>query len=210
MWLDIIIVAIMLIAIIRGKVSGFMETVIRFLSLIGALVLGVMFTKPVSEFLYTTRLDENLIERLNEVAEDGVIDLSYYIPRVLSNTFGALEELSLRMTVLHFTNVTITMLSFMLIVILVWLVATILIRGLRKSKKEKGVIGSVDSSVGLLLGTIKGILLVFLFLAFMFPVTGIFMPEKVTMLNSMLNDSIIAGRLYDLNPLLIFMRSLSL
>lgn len=210
MILDLIIVGILLIAIIRGKVSGFLETVIRFLALIGALVLGVMFTPQTSELLYATRLDESLMARLDAVAEDGIIDLGKYIPDVIANTFEAIEEMSLRVTVLHFTNVAITIFAFMLIVVGVWIIATILISKLRKSKREKGVIGSVDSSVGLLLGAVKGVILVFLFLAFMFPLAGIFMPEQIPAINEQLNNSFIAEILYDVNPLLIFMKKLAL
>ncbi|MBQ0004936.1 MAG: CvpA family protein [Clostridiales bacterium] len=210
MILDLIVVGILLIATVRGKVCGFLETVIRFLALIGALVLGVMFTPQTAQLLYATRIDEHLMDRLNAIAEDGIIDFANYIPEVLSNTFGAIEDISLRVTVLHFTNVAITIFAFMLIVIGVWIIATLLIKKIRKSKREKGVIGSVDSSVGLLIGAIKGIILVFLFLAFLFPLAGIFMPEQIQTINEQLNNSFVAGMLYDINPLLIFMKKLAL
>ena len=210
MALDLLIIGIMAVAIIRGKVKGFMETVVRFIALIGALFLGVMGTESVANILYATPIDENMIERLNAMAQDGVLDLSYFIPEVLSESFGALEDLSIRVTVLHFTNVAISIFAFMIIVISVWIVATYIIHKLRKSKREKGVIGSVDSSVGLLLGALKGAILVCLLLAFMFPVTGIFMPDKIEALNNTLSNSFIAGRLYDINPLLVFMKKLVL
>lgn len=210
MILDLIVVGIFVIATIRGKFSGFLESIIRFLALAGALVLGVAFTPSFAEFLYSTNLDEELIERLNLIAEDGMINLADCIPSVIAKTFESLEELSIRVTVLHFTNVAITILSFMIIVVSVWIIATFVIMSLRKSKRQKGLIGSVDSSVGLLIGAIKGLVLVFLFLAFMFPVTGIFMPEKLQALNDMLETSIVAGYLYDMNPLLIFMKNLHL
>ena len=41
-------------------------------------------------------------------------------------------------------------------------------------------------------------------------VTGIFMPDKIEALNSTLSNSFIAGRLYDINPLLVFMKKLVL
>lgn len=210
MVLDLILVGVFLIATIRGKVGGFMESCVRFIALVGALVLGVAGTEKVSELLYSTPLDEMLIERFGTMAENGVMDFSFLVPKVLSNTFGALNDLSLHVTVLHFTNVVIIMFAFLLIVVLVWIVAGAVIRGLRKSRREKGVIGSVDSSVGLLLGAIKGAILVLLILAFMFPVTGIFMPDKIQALNELLNNSYIARPLYDINPLLIFMKKLSL
>lgn len=210
MILDLLVVGIFLIATIRGKVGGFMESLIRFAALIGALVLGVMGTETLTGMLYATNLDELMVDRFSTMAENGALDFSYLVPKVLSDTFGSLGELSLRVSVLHFTNTLITIFAFMLIVILVWLVATVVIRKIRKSRREKGVIGSVDSSVGLLLGAIKGALLVFLLLAFMFPLAGIFIPEKITTLNDLLNNSYIARPLYDINPLLMFMRGLPL
>lgn len=210
MILDLFIIGIFVIATVRGKVSGFMEAIIRFLALVGALLLGVMGTGSLANTLYGTPLDTELMERFETMAEDGIIDLTSYMPKVLANIIGPLREASLRVTVRHFTNTVISVFAFLIIVVGVWLIASWVIHKLKKSRKEKGLIGSVDSSVGMVIGALKGAILVCLLLAFMFPVTGIFMPDKMPALQDQLNNSFLANLLYDINPILLFMDKLPL
>ena len=60
------------------------------------------------------------------------------------------------------------------------------------------------------MGMLKGAVFVCLFLAFMFPLAGIFLPDKIQAINEQLNDSYIAGPLYDINPLLSLLKHFSL
>ena len=100
-------------------------------------------------------------------------------------------------------------LAFVLIVAGVWIVAAFLRGKLRKSRRDGGLIGSVDSTVGLLYGALRGAVLVLLLLAFMLPFAGIFMPDKIPAIHENLNNSFIAGPLYDINPILLFLRNLA-
>ena len=77
-----------------------------------------------------------------------------------------------------------------------------------RGRNSKNLLGTVDSSVGLLFGSIKGAIIIFLLLALMFPLTSLFAPQYIHTLNEQLNNSYIAGYLYDSNPLIYFMRRL--
>lgn len=208
MVLDIIIILIFLISTIRGKVKGFGDSIIRLGSLIAAVFCGTMFTKSVSEALFITPLDENISERISALMVDGKIDVLGFIPGMIGETIEATGFGNIEIDVEHFTNTCMLVLSFALIVLIVMVIAAILRLRLRRDRKEKNLIGTVDSSIGFLVGMIKGVILVFVFLAFMFPVAGVFMPDRIHAINETLNHSFIAGPLYDINPLILFVRKL--
>ena len=44
----------------------------------------------------------------------------------------------------------------------------------------------------------------------MFPLAGIFLPDRIQAVNEQLNSSYIAGPLYDINPLLLLLKKFSL
>lgn len=44
----------------------------------------------------------------------------------------------------------------------------------------------------------------------MFPLAGIFLPDRIQAINEQLNSSYIAGPLYDINPLLLLLKKFSL
>ena len=113
-------------------------------------------------------------------------------------------------TAKHFTNLVMTTTAFILIVLIVAAVTSWLRRKIRKSKMQKGVIGTVDDGVGLMIGGLRGVILVCLFLAFLLPMTGIFVPDRINDVSMLLNESVIAGRIYDINPLIAFMRGFNL
>lgn len=208
MILDIVVVVIFLISTVRGKVKGFGDSIIRLASLVAAIFCGTMFTRSISEALMVTPLDESIHERLSKVIEDGSIDIFGFIPGKLGDMIDSTGIGNIDVDLDHFTNTCVLVLSFVLIVLAVMLIALLLRLRLKKDRKEKNLIGTVDSSIGFLVGMIKGAILVFVFLAFMFPLAGVFMPEKIHAINECLNHSYIAGPLYDINPLILFLRKL--
>ena len=208
MILDLAIIVIIILSVVIGSKKGILQTGLRFASLILALVLGVMMTGKVSNLLYATSLDERMMTSLYEKATDGTIDLGYFMPKLFSETFMKIGDIGLRFTVRQFTAFAITVFSFLLIVFIVWLITFFLIRTLRKNREKKTIIGRADSSAGMIVGAIKGVIIVCLLLAFMFPLAGIFIPDKIPALNEMLSSSFIAGRLYDSNPLLYFIKNM--
>ena len=136
------------------------------------------------------------------------IDLLKFIPKVLRTKFEDFGIDGITTTVNRFTNLSITIISFSIIVGLVWFISVLLRRRILSGRKHKNLLGTVDSSVGLLFGAIKGAILIFLLLALMFPLATLFTPEQIHALNEQLNNSYIAGYLYDVNPLIYFMHKL--
>jgi uncharacterized membrane protein required for colicin V production len=208
MILDIIVVAIIVLSMVRGKAKGFGETLIKLFALGCSVTLGVLFTGRVSDILSLTGLDETITKHLQELTGSGDTNLSDFIPGIIGKTLDVISHQGSAAGIRHLTNLLMLVFSFILIVAAVYFVAHLLRKNLKRNRKERTLIGTVDSGVGLLFGLIKGVILVFLFLAFMFPLAGIFAPEHIKAMNEALNTSYIAGFLYDINPLLIFINKL--
>lgn len=210
MALDIAVILIFALSTIRGKNQGFLETFFKLGRIVLCLVLAVMFCDTVADGLNAFGLNDFVRVRVQAKAMDGMIDPALLIPNRIGEVLSEITNGLLNTTVRQFTNLVVSVTAFLLIVFLTCVVTSMLRHKVHRSKMKKGVIGRVDESVGLLMGALKGVIYVCIFLAFLLPMTGIFVPEKINYMSELLNSSYIAGPLYDINPLLAFVRTLSL
>ncbi len=210
MILDILIIIIFILFAVRGKSRGIGESLIHLVAMIAGITLGVMFTTPLSTLFQKTNLDEFIRAGLVRAFDGSDLNLMDFIPATFSDSLRAVGIDSLSIDAEQFTGTAITVLSFLLIAFGVSLLSLLLRRRLRDARKKGTVIGNTDSFAGLLLGMVKGAIAVCLFLAFMFPLAGIFLPDMIQSINEQLNTSYIAGPLYDLNPLLLLLKKFSL
>ena len=208
MVLDIIIVVIFLICALRGKSQGFLDSLVRLAAISGGVIIGILNTDRLRSLLFALPIDDIMKLKLTKKFNGQDIDLLKFIPKVLRTKFEDFGIDGITTTVNRFTNLSITIISFSIIVGLVWFISVLLRRRILSGRKHKNLLGTVDSSVGLLFGAIKGAILIFLLLALMFPVATLFAPEQIHALNEQLNNSYIAGYLYDVNPLIYFMHKL--
>ncbi len=208
MVLDIIIVVIFLICALRGKSQGFLDSLVRLAAISGGVIIGILNTDRLRSLLFALPIDDIMKLKLTKKFNGQDIDLLKFIPKVLRTKFEDFGIDGITTTVNRFTNLSITIISFSIIVGLVWFISVLLRRRILSGRKRKNLLGTVDSSVGLLFGAIKGAILIFLLLALMFPLATLFTPEQIHALNEQLNNSYIAGYLYDVNPLIYFMHKL--
>ncbi|MDD2216047.1 MAG: CvpA family protein, partial [Eubacteriales bacterium] len=94
--------------------------------------------------------------------------------------------------------------SFLAVVIGIRLLF-ILLSSLFGKKRNKGITGFVDGFFGLIVGMLKGAILVFLLLALLVPVIGL---SGGDFLADSLRDSSIASTLYDNNLILLIIKDL--
>lgn len=210
MVLDLIVVIMFITTTVRGKIRGFSDSLIRLAGLVAGVVLGVVFTEKLADIIMLTPLDELIRDNVRDMVNGNSFDIIDFIPSSIGKVIRSLGATETEQTVTHFANAVIMVLSFLLIVLATWIVAGLIRGSLSRKRHNKTFIGTVDSSVGLLFGAIKGALLVFLFLALMFPVASIILPDHIHAINESLNNSYIAGYLYDINPLIHFIKKLSL
>ncbi len=210
MILDILIIIIFILFAIRGKSRGIGESLIHLVAMIAGITLGVMFTTPLSELLQKTNLDESIQTGLLRAFDGSGLNLMDFVPAAISDSLRSVGINSLTIDAEQFTSTAIAVLAFLLITLGISLISLFLRHRLKAARKKGTVIGNTDSFAGLLFGMVKGSLAVCLFLAFMFPLAGIFLPDMIQSMNEQLNTSYIAGPLYDLNPLLLLLKKFSL
>lgn len=210
MILDILVIIIFVIFALRGKNRGLGESLIRLAALIGGIALGTALTKPLSALLLRTPIRSSVQSGLENAFHGTKANLMDFIPKAIGTTLQDLGIQDLSIDVSHFTQLAILVLAFLLIILAVNLVSLALRRRLHAARKKGTLVGSTDSAAGFLTGVLKGTLFVFLFLAFMFPLAGVFMPDQIQNINEQLNNSYIAGPLYDINPLLLLLKKFSL
>jgi len=208
MILDIMIIVVFLICALRGKSQGFLDSLVRLAAISGGVIIGILNTDRLRSLLFALPIDDIMKLKLTKKFNGQDIDLLKFIPKVLRTKFEDFGIDGITTTVNRFTNLSITIISFSIIVGLVWFISVLLRRRILSGRKHKNLLGTVDSSVGLLFGAIKGAILIFLLLALMFPLATLFTPEQIHALNEQLNNSYIAGYLYDVNPLIYFMHKL--
>ena len=169
MVLDIIIVVIFLICALRGKSQGFLDSLVRLAAISGGVIIGILNTDRLRSLLFALPIDDIMKLKLTKKFNGQDIDLLKFIPKVLRTKFEDFGIDGITTTVNRFTNLSITIISFSIIVGLVWFISVLLRRRILSGRKHKNLLGTVDSSVGLLFGAIKGAILIFLLLALMFP-----------------------------------------
>ena len=101
----------------------------------------------------------------------------------------------------------ITVIAFVIIVLLVKLMLHIFVRPASRSKKHS-VLKLPDMLLGMAIGGAKGIVVVFVFMAVLVPIIAFAEPQTSARLVQELDDSYIAGTLYDNNLLLLIMKGL--
>ena len=202
---DGVIAVIILGMMILGHARGFFAAVLHSCSWLGAVAAGIFATGKVSAFLgdlfLTKMIKGSLDERFLESAE------------ALDNSVNSLPELirggmvvdtagTVAMFTAFLTKIIVMVITFLAIVLFVKLVLRVIVTPV-VSKHRKGVIGGINRILGLFLGFVEGVVLVYLFLAILMVLVNLGSPELGKTIISNLDSSYVAGPLYD-NNLLIF------
>lgn len=206
MILDIIILAILIIAMVSGFRKGFMYAFIHTLGWVISIIFGFAGANFLKEQLVLkTMLDENLYATLSErltLSFDSATSSADSLPLILGQAVDTATTGAAQLLAQQITELTLSILSFALIVIVIKLLCFLLTRLLSR-KSNKGFIGFVDGLLGMVAGSIKGVLLVFLFLMMLLPAVNFMAPESTVIVLSALENSHFAGTLYDANFLVL-------
>ena len=92
--------------------------------------------------------------------------------------------------------------AFALIILAVSILSMILRWLIRHGRKNSVVIGFADRVLGLVLGSVRGLLLAWIAVALLIPVTTLVSPDNVVPMMDALQKTTVAKVLYDVNPLL--------
>lgn len=129
------------------------------------------------------------------------------ISKSLGAVFDSAADQAIDDVATRLTEIAIGIIAFALIIIAVSLIVTLLRTLLRKVRKTSLVLGFADRVLGFVLGGVRGLLLAWVAVAVLIPVTTIVAPDSVTGMISALQATTVARVIYDVNPFLLIFRS---
>jgi uncharacterized membrane protein required for colicin V production len=211
---------IVLAAVLRGAIKGVGDTVIKMICIIGGIGLGVYFKDKLKAFLMQTKLERTMHMRIFELIRgDEAADPSSggigsffgpitspdgtgegVISKSLGGIFSDAADRAADAAAERLTEIAMGVLAFALIILIVSLV-TFAVRMILKSMRDHSiVIGFADRVLGMVLGLVRGLMLAWIAVALLIPVTTLVSPEHVPAMMDALQLSTAAKVLYDVNP----------
>lgn len=208
---DILVIVILTAAMVLGFRSGFVYTFIHTVGWIIAVLIGFIWSPQARGFieLHTNIYDSLYDKFFNKfsdsftLADDTVGHLPKIIVKAIENTETTLAS-SIADTM---TELCITVISFLAIVITVKIVLWVVTELLSK-KKNEGFKGMIDGLLGLAAGIVRGFLIVFVVLALLVPVSSFVSPETAAAISQNLDESVFAKDLYDNNLIMLVVHDL--
>lgn len=220
--IDIIVLGVILVAGIIGLVSGVVKMAYKVVSFILSIVIAVKFTEPVAKVFQNAGFYKKMVDSIYQNMQGKVISVGVSI---MDNINQLIDQLPLpenikpvlveksaekaASTATSGTNPTAYAVStgiadFITVVIagiLLFIVIRILFMfiGFAVNKlADAPIIKQVDRSVGLLLGFVIGLMIIF---SLFTGITMLASSDKLGSLITMINDSTIAYYLYNNNPI---------
>jgi uncharacterized membrane protein required for colicin V production len=204
MWLDVLVALIFIFSTAQGLRKGFAQTFIHAIGWFLSLVISYACYSQVAEFLKSNTgfydyLHLKIVDRISEGASSSTDSIISGLPHMLSSAFASAQATIAETLANSFTDFFFNLITFLLVAILVRMILYA-ISSVFSKNQHRGMIGFIDRFFGLLAGAVRGIILIFLLLAFMVPAISLSSGDA---LSSALKDSTIASMLYDNN--LIFL-----
>lgn len=216
---------ILVIAALRGAVKGVGDTIIRILCIVGGIALGIFCKEPVSDYLMQTKIRTKLYERFfvlirgnepaveaSEPTDDGSLISSIFssdgsgesvISKSIGNIFDNAADRAADTAAERLTEIAMGVIAFALIILAVCIVAALLRILIRMGRERSLVLGFADRVLGLVLGAVRGMMLAWIAVALLIPVTTLVSPENVPAMMTALQHTTVAKIIYDVNPVLL-------
>ena len=124
------------------------------------------------------------------------------ISKSLSGIFSNAADKAAEAAADRLTQIAMGVIAFALIILAVSVFAMVLGWIFKQGRKNSVVIGFADRVLGLVLGSVRGLLLAWIAVALLMPVTALGWPEYVDPMMAALQQTTVAKVIYDVNPLL--------
>lgn len=204
--MDIFILLILIVSTVRGGKTGFFLAAKSLLQWLLCVVFAFLFSGEVKNALTVhTSVDEWVLKKL-ALRFNGLTDSSVY--RVLSHLFPEWARDAGDVAFSSVVSMVMTVLSFIIIVIGVQFLCRALSRLFMRKHRGNRAMGFVDEVLGAVFGFGRGIFYVlFIFLVFI-PLLSVWFPSVAAPLAAEMENSFIAGLLYDNKIFLSFLKKL--
>ncbi|MDR0570843.1 MAG: CvpA family protein [Clostridiales Family XIII bacterium] len=211
MWLDVAILIVVILSMVIGYRNGMVYSLLHGAGWLVSL-LAAFFTFPhVIKLLRGDDAYGGLRGRIvlgfagNDASTGG--SLGGIVPKPIADYVeGAARDLSLAISD-SIAVVCYNLIVFLMLVFIYKLI-TVIIINLTSKRVRKGLIGNIDGLLGLLVGGLKGVLLVFILLALILPVSLFISESARTFMEDALFSSIYAKDLHNNNLLLLAIKDL--
>ena len=213
---------IVLVTVLRGAVKGVGNTLLKIISILGGIGLGVYYKDKLKAFLMQTKLEKTMHSRIFELirGDEAMSDPSSgegvnsffgtiispdgtgegVISKSLGGIFNDAADKAADAAAERLTEIAMGAIALALIILAVSLVM-FLIRVIIRSARDKiFVIGFADRVLGMVLGLVRGLMLAWIAVALLIPVTTLVSPEHVPAMMIALQHTTAAKVLYDVNP----------
>lgn len=210
MMMDILAAVILLISLIRGAKTGFARTLVSFMQWFICIIAGFILCSSVKEYLITqTELDDAINSYILDQVGTSIEQSAPYMamPDLFSQWIQDSSTGFVYGTTASLTDVILTVIAFIVVILAIKLLCWFFVWIFSKEHHD-GLIGFLDSLVGLLFGAVRGVLLILLLFAFLVPVLCLLPGTLSETLKTAMDQSSVASFLYDDNLLLILVRDL--
>lgn len=213
---------IVLVAVLRGAVKGIGDTLLKMICIVGGIGLGIYFKDKLKVFLMQTKLERTMHSRIFDfIRGDGIVSDpsseagadSFFgsvvspdgtgegvISKSLGGIFKGAVDKAAETAADRLTEIAMGVIAFALIILAVSLIMFIIRIIIRSLRDHSIVIGFADRVLGMVLGLVRGLMLAWIAVALLIPITTLVSPEHVPAMMSALQQTTAAKVLYDVNP----------
>ena len=205
MILDLILLLIFALTLFISMRKGFMHILALFLKGVVSLVIAYFGAGPLGGLIEGSPIGKASRLKIMDllVAKWQGSDMYHALPGFFRETGAADSAVESAATAIN--HAAWAVLAFIIIFLGIRIVVGILTKMVSSSREKEGFAGSVDWFLGLVMGILMGVFMVFLFLALLFPVASIVAPGSVSEIMGWFDGSIFAQDLYDNNLLLLIL-----
>ena len=224
--IDGLVGLVLLIAVIRGIIKGIGDTVLRLIGLAGGLALSVFYSDKVALYIGRTKLRSILYDHIYQIllphaeaaaAEEAnnVADMvvpatsdpvTEAMPKALGGLISEIVNNTAEAAAEKLTDIALGVFAVIVIMLAIWIVMGFIRMIYKHLRKQSFLIGFVDRLMGMVLGIIRGLIIACVVIAALVPVVTIFAPERVPDVIKAMNDTYVAGIIYDINPVMLLIR----
>lgn len=218
---------IVLAAVLRGAVKGVGDTLLKMISILGGVGLGFYYKDQLKAFLLKTKIEKTLHGRIfvlirgdEAVADPSAGDvsntffgslitpdgtgkgiLSKSLVGIFKDAADTAADNAADAVAERLTEIAMGVIAFAIIILAVSIVMLILRMIIRSLRNTSIVVGFADRVLGMVLGLVRGLMLAWIAVALLIPLTTLISPEHVPAMMTALQQTTAAKVLYDVNPL---------
>ncbi len=211
MWVDGILVIILLVTVAYGYRRGFVHTFLHTIGWILSVVLGFVWYPHVLTFLkektglydLTYRKISDLVTARADSATDSAMSgIPEVIRSLLDKAVTSATDVIASSMSENLANLLFHIIAFLVVAFAIKIVFFIILSLFSKEKND-GLIGKFDGILGLGAGALKGLILIFILLALLVPITSL---SGNTLLMDQLDNSVLGNYLYNNNIILALIK----